>query len=422
MKATLTIRRGNVRVKIFRNDTRNAGRPYTRWELRWTDLHGRRHRLKRSALAEARREAETQAESIARGAATTELCLADVASFHAAVRNLYGTGQAIETVTADYAECRQLLAAAKGDVPSLKELAKVWLAHQRQDTTSLSAPIAALVETFLLQLKARGLSTRHQEDLRARLRKYALDNPCPTPEHTAATVQAWVLALKVAPRTRNNYLAAVQTLFADALLATHPHAPAIRLIKPSVLGTVRKVRWTPDEMRTLLTTAARFDAALLPALVLGGFAKLRASEAQSVQASDLRLDDAQLVLQSGKTGGRLIPLPENCVAWLRVHAPKDGPMWPLGEDAYHAHCRTLAARCEFQWRDNALRKSAQLYDTLLDADYERVSTEAGNSPKMMRQHYVDPNLGTKKDAQAWFSILPPRTKRVIVRLPQAANE
>ena len=192
------------------------------------------------------------------------------------------------------------------------------------------------------------------------------------------------------------------------------------MIKPSALGTVRKVRWTPDEMRTLLTTAARFDAALLPALVLGGFAKLRASEAQSVQASDLRLDDAQLVLQSGKTGGRLIPLPENCVAWLRVHAPKDGPMWPLGEDAYHAHCRALAARCEFQWRDNALRKSAQLYDTLLDADYERVSTEAGNSPKMMRQHYVDPNLATKKDAQAWFAILPPTTKRVIVKLEQTA--
>ena len=430
-KATI-IRSGSVRVRVFISRTRKVGRDsvepkyYVRHEIRWTDHHGKPRRQKLSNRAAALAEARRLAEDLARGHHHSELTLADLASFRAGIVNLYGCGKTLELATAEYAECRKILvgtrSTASETVPSLKELAHCWLAQQKRDTASLSTPIAQLVETFLLQLKTRGLSERHQEDLRARLRKYALDNSRPTPEHTAATVQAWVLGLPVAPRTRNNYLAAVQTLFADALLATHPHAPAIRLIKPSVLGTVRKVRWTPDEMRTLLTTAARFDAALIPALVLGGFAKLRASEAQSVQASDLRLNDGQLVLQSGKTGARLIPLPENCVAWLRAHAPKDGPMWPLGEDAYHAHCRALAARCEFQWRDNALRKSAQLYDTLLDADYERVSTEAGNSPKMMRQHYVDPNLATKKDALEWFSILPPKTKRVIVRLPQAANE
>lgn len=72
------------------------------------------------------------------------------------------------------------------------------------------------------------------------------------------------------------------------------------------------------------------------------------------------------------------------------------------------------------WRPNALRKSGQLYDTLLDADYDRVSREAGNSPKMMRRHYVDPTLATKADAEEWFAIQPPKTKRVIIPLENQA--
>lgn len=398
-----------------------------RWEFRYRLHDGRLRKVRRATLAEARKEAEHIAENLARGHHQSELSLTDLASFRAGVINLFGTGKTLELATAEYAEVYKLLlsslSASRGEgrgevaLPSLLDLARAWLDARRCDDSCLTLPIGGIVETFIAQLKTRGLSARHQEDLRARLRKYALDNPAPTAQHTAATVQAWVLGLEVAARTRNNYLAAVQTLFADAIMASHPHAPAIRLIKPSVLGTVRKVIWTPAEMSSLLTNAARFDAPLVPLLALGGFAKLRASEAIAMQAADLRLDDSQAILQTGKTGSRIVPLPENCVAWLRSYAPKDGPLWSMSVDAYNAHCRAIAKRCELTWRPNALRKSAQLYAILLDPDYARVSREAGNSPKMMRAHYVDPNLATKADAEKWFAILPAATQnRVIVPL------
>lgn len=420
MPSPVTIRAGNIRIRIF--PCRN-GR-YVRWEFRYR-LHDRRLRkVRRATLAEARKEAEHIAENLARGHHQSELSLADLASFRAGVINLFGTGKTLELATAEYAAAYKLIASNSQlptpQLPSLLDLARAWLDARRLDNSCLTLPIGAIVETFIDQLKTRGLSARHQEDLRARLRKYALDNACPTPQHTAATVQAWVLGLEVAPRTRNNYLAAVQTLFADALMASHPHAPAIRLIKPSVLGKVLKVIWTPEEMTKLLTTAARFDATLVPLLALGGFAKLRASEAVAMRAADLRLDDAQAILQSGKTGSRLIPLPENCIAWLRSYAPKDGPLWSMSVDAYNAHLRRLARRCEVTWRPNALRKSAQLYAILQDPDYARISREAGNSPKMMRAHYVDPNLATKADAERWFAILPPKSHAVIIPMEQNA--
>lgn len=422
MPNAVTIRAGNIRIRIF--PCRN-GR-YVRWEFRYR-LHDRRPRkVRRATLAEARKEAKHIAENLARGHHQSELSLADLASFRAGVINLFGTGKTLELATAEYAAAYKLIASTLSNqlpnfqLPSLLDLARAWLDARRLDNSCLTLPIGAIVETFIDQLKTRGLSSRHQEDLRARLRKYALDNACPTPQHTAATVQAWVLGLEVAPRTRNNYLAAVQTLFADALMASHPHGPAIRLIKPSVLGNVLKVIWTPEEMTKLLTTAARFDAPLVPLLALGGFAKLRASEAVAMRAADLRLDDAQAILQSGKTGSRLIPLPENCIAWLRAYAPKDGPLWSMSVDAYNAHLRRLARRCEVTWRPNALRKSAQLYAILQDPDYARISREAGNSPKMMRAHYVDPNLATKADAERWFAILPPKSEAVIIPLEQNA--
>jgi integrase len=408
------IKSGSSVVRLFQS---RSGK-YVRFELRWTDHHGRLRRLKRSQRAAALTEARRIAADLARGHHHSELSLADLASFRAGIVNLYGTGKTLELATAEYAETRRLLISQlpAPQLPSLTDLAQHWLAT-RPTAAALSTSISSLVETFLLQLKTRGLSSRYQEDLRARLRKYALDNPCPTNQHTAATVQAWALGLAVAPRTRNNYLVAVQTLFADAAFAHHPHAPAIRLIKPSVLGQIRKAIWTPAEMTKLLTNAARFDAPLVPLLALGGFAKLRASEAASLRAEDLRLDDAQAILQDGKTGGRIIPLPANCVAWLRAYAPKDGRIWTMGIDAMGSHLRKLARRCEMTWRPNALRKSAQLYDTLLDADYRRVSREAGTSQKMMRRHYVDPTLATKADAETWFGILPAAApERVIVPL------
>lgn len=404
-----------ARVAIFTSRNTVKGRSYLRHEIRWRDFFGHLRRLKKSNLAEARAEARRIANGLAQGRPECALSLAEIADYSAAVPHLRATFKSMAAVAEEFAQAHEITPGV-----SMPTLARYYKAHQRADNTT-GRTIDELVETFLLELRARGMSARHQEDLRARLRRYAHENAQPMAEHTAATVQAWVLRLPVAPRTRNNYLAAVQTLFADAVLAHHPASPAIRLIKPSKLAPPIKHIWKPAELRELLTTAARFDAGLLPLIALGAFGKLRASEAAGLQAEDMRLDDAQILLRNGKTGARVIPIPANCVAWLRVHAPANGPIWPYSIDAMNAHLRRLAHRCRLMWRPNALRKSGQLYDTLMDADYNRVSREAGNSPRMMRRHYVDPTLATRADALEWFGLLPEKVERVIVPMGETAS-
>lgn len=89
-------------------------------------------------------------------------------------------------------------------------------------------------------------------------------------------------------------------------------------------------------------------------------------------------------------------------------------------DAMNARLRKLAARCEFKWRPNALRKSANTYAVLLDPDYARVAREAGNSPKMLRDYYAAVTVATKPDAEQWFASEPEGTERTIIPLEQNA--
>lgn len=414
----LTIKSGSVRVRIFAN---RSGK-YVRHELRWTDHHGRRRRLKRSNLADARREAKGIADDLARGHHRSALTLADLASFRAGIVNLFGTGKTLELATAEVAEVHKLLLNSQlptSQLPSLSDLARHWLETRALDIQCPTLSVSEAVEKFLLEIQARGMSARYVEDLTHRLRRFAKEHPEPLRQLTAGTVQTWILRLKVAPRTRNNFLGAIQTLLAEPAYAALPHAAAIRAIKRSVTGHVSKLVWTPDEMRTILSNAVKFDVALVPVLALGAFGKLRASEAAHAIAADLRLDDRQMLLRTGKTGARLIPLPENCAAWLRAYAPKDGPLWPWSIDAMNARLRKLAVRCELKWRPNALRKSANTYALLLDPDYARVAREAGNSPKMLREYYAAVTVATKSDAEQWFAILPTGSARTVININEA---
>ena len=415
----VTIKSGSVRVRIFAS---RSGK-YVRHELRWTDHHGRRRRLKRSSLADARREAQGIADDLARGHHRSELTLADLASFRAALVNLYGTGKTMELATAEYAECHKLLLNSQlppTQLPSLLDLARHWLETRALDIQCPTLSVSEAVEKFLLEIRARGMSSRYVEDLTHRLRRFATEHPGPLRELTAGTVQTWILRLKVAPRTRNNFLGAIQTLFAEPAYAALP--AAVRAIKRSVIGHVSKLIWTAAEMRQLLTNAVKFDSALVPVLVLGAFGKLRASEAAHALAADLRLDDRQMLLRTGKTGARLLPLPANCCAWLARYAPKDGPLWPMSIDAMNSRLRKLAARCEFKWRPNALRKSANTYALLLDPDYARVAREAGNSPKMLRDYYAAVTVATKADAEQWFAIEPESSARTVINLDEALSK
>lgn len=65
----------------------------------------------------------------------------------------------------------------------------------------------------------------------------------------------------------------------------------------------------------------------------------------------------------------------------------------------------------FVWKANGLRHSFISYRLADIQDMNRVALEAGNSPKMIFQHYRE--LCTPAEAQTWFALAPDEAANVI---------
>lgn len=412
MKA-LRIKSGSSVVRVFQS---RSG-PYVRFELRWTDHHGRKRRVKHSQRAVALAEARRIVADLARGHHHSELTLADLASFRAGINNLFGTGKTLETATAEFAEAQRLLCAIPPDArPSLKDLALFWLANKRLDTGPL--PVAAAVAKLLEAKTQQGVSERWRGALKSQLKRFTVDHPFDIQRITAADVRQWAYALPLGARARNNHLAAVKLLFNLGELRGHRERQAIQDIPAVTVAETTNALWTPEEFRRLLHAAPLH---LLPVLVLGGFAKMRSSEIMRIEAANLKLKESRLLLRAGQTKTRrwrIVPLPDCAVAWLRAcELAEDGKLWPWGSQKFNADLRKLAASCGLKWRSNALRNSAITYDHIANPDVARVARESGNSVGVVETEYFALNGVTKETAQEWFNLFPPATTRVIVPMP-----
>lgn len=416
MPKGLVIRSGSVRVRIFAS---RSGK-YLRHEIRWTDHHGRRRRQKISNATAARREAQRIADDLARGHHHSELTLADLASFRAAIVNLYGCGKTLELATAEYAGVvRKLREARPGQLmPSFEELATFWL--ENQNTTLATLTVTAAVEQLLQVKTAQGISARWHGALKSQLRRFSRAHPVQMSALKAADVRQWAYALPVGPRARNNHLAAVKLLFNLGELRAHRERQAVLDIPTITIEAPANALWTPGEFTRLLNAA---PAHLLPVLVLGGFGKLRSSEIMRIEIANLKLKEKRVLLHAGQTKTRrwrIVPLPACAVAWLRHAGLKaNGRLWPWGTQKFNADLRALATACGLEWRPNALRNSAITYDQICRPDVARVAREAGNSASVVETEYLALNGITRATAKAWFRILPPRQKRVIVPMAVA---
>ena len=71
----------------------------------------------------------------------------------------------------------------------------------------------------------------------------------------------------------------------------------------------------------------------------------------------------------------------------------------------------VARKAEVTWKQNVLRHSFISYRLAQLQNINQLALEAGNSPKMIHQHYRE--LATPEQARTWFSIVPERAKNIV---------
>lgn len=189
-----------------------------------------------------------------------------------------------------------------------------------------------------------------------------------------------------------------------------------RVLVGNDTNTKDPVILTPQQMTTLLATAPK---AILPALVVRGFCGLRGSEACGLTWQDCRLDgeEPHLVVKAGvsKTGARrIVNIPSNAIAWLRLHQK------PMGKVANYANDRTtekamckVLAKCGIKGR-GSLRHSFVSYKLALCKSADEVALLAGHDTAVMHRNYKA--LVTAEQAKAWFAIMPPNQPANVVTL------
>jgi integrase len=241
---------------------------------------------------------------------------------------------------------------------------------------------------------------------------------------TGAQVQTFLEKLKVGPRTYNNYLASLRTLFTFAkkkkyLLKDFDELDSIP--KQNNRGGDILI-FTPEEMNQLLLNS---PADFVPCMAISAFAGIRSQEIERLDWSDIHIHGAESkpYIEVGKEKAktrtrRLVPVSKNLIAWLLPYSKPSGPVWPHSHAYYHECQRTAAKKSGMKWRTNALRHSWVSYRLARIHDTSKVAMEAGNSPDMIFRNYRE--LVKESAAETWFNILPPNNERIFSIKSEAA--
>ncbi len=381
-------------------------------------------------LDAAKLHAHAQVSSLSKGEAeVTRLSGAERLVYVRARETIAEFGLSLDSVAVEYRDAKRLMRGG-----SLLEAARYYAAQRLQDI-----PRKTVTEVFDEMLKAKreeGLSERYLNDLDSRVGRFARDFQVQLSVVTATSVREWLQAMNVSNRSRNNYRVAVQILVSFAKGRKYLHSDwnemeSVPLWKNKENGVEI---FTPEEIAALLSLA---EDNLVPFLAIGAFAGLRTAEIQRLDWSKVNLTTGYITVDASiaKTNSRrLVPIAANLKAWLTPHAKARGLVVELASVSsaiqrlvsvvnsggkQNTSPRPASQRGEgdgFAWKHNAMRHSYCSYRLADIKNAAQVALEAGNSPKMIFQHYRE--LVTDVEAKRWFSIEPARPGKV-TKMPQA---
>jgi len=300
---------------------------------------------------------------------------------------------------------------------TLKAAAEFYVANL--DVIRSAKPVNKVVEELLEIKEQDRKSDRYLRDLKFRLNTFAAAFPSrPIHEIQAGEIDTWLRSLSTGPVDRNNYRRLVSVLFGFAAKRRYVLKNPIsdveiantEVSKPGILDL--------NEASALLEVAT---PDFVPIIALGLFAGLRPeAEVWRLDWSHIDLDAREIDVQKSKNlaSYRFIKISDNLAAWLKPHAKKKGPLWPLQDEAFFRRMREIRERAAAklkadgkgadnlrEWPSDCLRHSFASYTyALKGAEY--TAKEIGHGGKLDLLHRRYRNRVRETEALAFWQILP----------------
>ncbi|CAN5417964.1 hypothetical protein BH09VER1_BH09VER1_29280 [soil metagenome] len=379
---------------------------------------GKRKRERAASLEIARKRGRELIEDLSTGTAhVAAFTPTQTVAINEAVEILRPLGVSLTEAVRQFADARSRL----DGQGNLADAVKFYL-EQRAKTQLVPIAVPVLVERLLADFREKEKSRRYVLDMQARLNRAALSFAGNIGDIRSSQIDEWLSSLKDATgRTKNNYRAALITLFSFArqkgYLARGQETEAEYAARFSGKGGEIGI-YSPEQLEVLLT---EIDPRLLAFVALGAFAGLRTSEIVRLEWPEIRFDQNVIEIKAAKAktaSRRLVPILPVLRAWLEPLRKKTGRVLSGVSDefAQATQFRKAVARiCDDEGKPrisivhNGLRHSFITYRTAVLKNAAEVALEAGNSTRMIFEHYRE--LATADEAKAWFAVHPQKKRR-----------
>ncbi len=286
---------------------------------------------------------------------------------------------------------------------TVREVVMDFLKKQEHSKKSIRIDVA--VFDFLDTKATAKKSKRYLQDLRQRCNRFAQDfGDWTMADIDLATIEHWLVKLKVKPVTQNNFRRVLSVFFnwgeKRGYCASNP-VDHVEKVKESA---ERVEIFTPRQLRVILDAAPKET---IPFLVIGAFAGMRPAEIGRLQWEDVDFANRRIDVRASvsKTAqNRYVPMNDSLIKWLTPTkaAGKIAPQRVMKMvTKFRSH---LEKEHGVKWANDVLRHSYASYTYAQCDDAGKVAAWLGNSVTVMLKHYRE--RVTKEEAAAWFGVLP----------------
>ncbi|MDA8634332.1 site-specific integrase [Verrucomicrobiales bacterium] len=309
----------------------------------------------------------------------------------------------------------------------LREVIRIGV--EQLERAQKSCTVSEMVARVISDRENAGLSDRYIGDLKLRLGRFEKDFG----SNAVATLKRdeiadWLHSLNLAPTTTNNFRRILVVMFNDAIEGGFIEKNPAEKVKQSKVIEHEVEALTPAELNTILEKA---DERILPAIAIGAFAGVRASELKKLNWSDIDLKQNHIRIRSKSaksSRNRFIPITENLAAWLRPAARKSGNVWPTNGKSLFDKAKRAAGfgkigsetekekkaklKMVRPWPHNALRHSYASYHLAHHQNADELALNMGHrGTSLIFQHYRA--VVTPDAANTYWSITPDAGENIV---------
>lgn len=313
---------------------------------------------------------------------------------------------------------KQLRASHVTEEFSFERAVEFYAAHLRSTKSSVTVKHAA--EQFLFSQERKKRSKRHLQNLGYRLAAFEL--VCGKRIISTITkddVENYLAGIKGTGRTQINHRAVLSNLFNFAV------GKNWMSVNPTAAVEITPDKNTPPGILTNAELAAFLGAAeprIVPVYAIAFFAGLREAELARLDWKDIKLKRGIIDLSAKATKSaqrRIVTISPNLKAWLKPYVQASGPLRPSDQIFRNSRKAACVVAGIKDWPHNAARHTFASCHLAAHQNAAKTALELGHKgTDVLFDHYRE--IVARKDALAYFKIMPPKIPTNIIRMGVAA--